>query len=199
VFWPSPAWDSVTYWSLDLETGGLDPRRDAVLAVGMVPVRSGVIPLGEGWRTLVRPEAGAISAASIRTHHLVPAEVEAAPPLAEAVAEIERRLEGAVLLVHHARLDVGFLRIAFGRCGRRWPRPRVVDTQDLLLALARNERFIDPAAGEAPPVLNLAAARRKLGLPEYQAHDALSDAVATAELFLALRRRLGARTLRDLR
>jgi DNA polymerase-3 subunit epsilon len=37
------------------------------------------------------------------------------------------------------------------------------------------------------------------GLPPYQAHDALTDAVATAELFLVLRHELGARTLRDLR
>jgi DNA polymerase III subunit epsilon len=36
-------------------------------------------------------------------------------------------------------------------------------------------------------------------LPEYQQHDALSDAVATAELFLVLRRRIEARRLRDLR
>ena len=41
-------------------------------------------------------------------------------------------------------------------------------------------------------------ARRARGLPEYQVHDALSDAVATAELFLALRMALGARTVRDL-
>jgi DNA polymerase-3 subunit epsilon len=199
VLWPSPSWEELTYWSLDLETGGLDPRRDAVLAVGMVPVRRGVIVLGEAWQTLVRPEAGAISAASIRAHQLVPSEMEGAPPLAAVLPEIERRISGTVLLVHHARLDVRFLRESFTRCRRRWPRPTVVDTEDLLLALARKQRFIDPAAGEKPPVLNLAAARRQLELPDYGAHDALTDAVAMAELFLALRRRLGARTLRDLR
>ncbi|HYQ80643.1 MAG TPA: 3'-5' exonuclease, partial [Anaeromyxobacteraceae bacterium] len=37
----SPAWDSVVYWALDLETGGLDPRTDPILAVGMVPLRQG--------------------------------------------------------------------------------------------------------------------------------------------------------------
>jgi DNA polymerase-3 subunit epsilon len=47
--------------------------------------------------------------------------------------------------------------------------------------------------------VNLAGARRNHGLPDYQAHDALTDAVATAELFLVLRKVLGARTVRDLR
>jgi DNA polymerase-3 subunit epsilon len=49
------------------------------------------------------------------------------------------------------------------------------------------------------PDLNLLAARLRLGLPDYGQHDALTDAIAAAELFLVLRRRLGAKTLRDLR
>ena len=35
VLFRSPAWDAVTYWALDLETGGLDARRDPVLAIGI--------------------------------------------------------------------------------------------------------------------------------------------------------------------
>ena len=41
--------------------------------------------------------------------------------------------------------------------------------------------------------------RRQWRLPVYPAHDALSDALATAEPFLVLRVALGARTVRDLR
>jgi DNA polymerase-3 subunit epsilon len=199
VLWPSPPWDSVVYWTLDLETGGLDPKSDALLAVGMVPVRGGAVTLRDAWQSLVRPDVGAVSSESIRTHQLVPADVQAAPPLGDVVAEVDRRVREGVLLVHNARIDVGFLRRAFERCDRSWPRPRVVDTVDLLVRLLKKQRFVDPAAGERPPVLNLSAARRELGLPDYQAHDALTDAIATAELFLVLRRRLNARTLRDLR
>jgi DNA polymerase-3 subunit epsilon len=199
VLWPSPSWDSVAYWALDLETGGLDPRRDALLAVGMVPVRGGAITLREAWQSLVLPEAGGFSAESIRAHQLVPADLASAPPLADVVDAVDQRLREGVLLVHNARIDVGFLRRAFKRCRRPWPRPRVVDTVDLLIRLLKKRRFVDPNAGERQPVLNLSAARRDLGLPEYQAHDPLTDAIATAELFLVVRRRLGARTLRDLR
>jgi DNA polymerase-3 subunit epsilon len=199
VLWPSPPWDEVVYWTLDVETGGLDPKHDALLAVGMVPVRRGAVTLRESWQSLVRPDAGAVSVESIRAHQLVPADVEAAPPLGDVVAEIDRRLREGVLLVHNSRIDVGFLRRAYQRCKRSWPRPVVVDTVDLLVRLLKLQRFVDPDAGERPPVLNLSAARRQLGLPDYHAHDALTDAIATAELFLVLRRRLNARTLRDLR
>ncbi len=201
MLWPSPAWDDATYWALDLETGGLDPHHDAIIAVGMVPIRGGTIRLGEAYETLVRPpaSAGTISAESMRAHHLVPRDVSDAPPLHQVMAAIRERLDGgAVLLVHQAAIDVRFLRQAHRVLSLRWPRPRVVDTVDLLVRAARKARFIDPDAQEHDLVLNLSSARRRLGLPDYGAHDALTDAIATAELFLVLRRTLGARRLRDL-
>jgi DNA polymerase-3 subunit epsilon len=200
VFWSSPPWDSVVYWSLDLETGGLDPKRDPILSVGMVPVERGVIRYGDAWESLVRPAlGGAISAKSIETHQLVPDEVRDAPALPDVLAAIEQRVRGGVLLVHHASIDVRFLRRAFEQCRMSWPRPQVVDTVDLLLKMVKKARFTNPDARDGDPVLNLSAARAHFGLPDYHAHDALTDAVAAAELFLVLRRRLGAKTLRDLR
>jgi DNA polymerase-3 subunit epsilon len=201
VLWPSPPWDSVTYWALDLETGGLDPRTDPVLSVGMVPIRQGSIRLGESFSSLVRPQAetGSIDPDSMRAHHLLPGDVREAPPLAEVLREVDRRLQEGALLVHQAALDVPFLRRAYKRAGLRWPSPAVVDTVVLLLKAARRARFVDPDAPEHEPELNLSKARRVLGLPDYGAHDALTDAVSAAELFLVLRKQVGARTLRDLR
>jgi DNA polymerase-3 subunit epsilon len=199
VLWPSPPWETVIYWALDLETGGFDPARDPILSVGMVPIRAGGIRLGEAWSSLVRPEGSdEINPSSIRAHHLLPGEVRDAPPVAEVLAEVDRRLREGALLVHHAPLDVGFLRRAYGRLGMRWPAPPVVDTVRLLLKAAKRARFLDPGAPALEPDLNLLAARRKLGLPDYGQHDALIDAIAAAELFLVLRRQVGAKRLRDL-
>jgi DNA polymerase III subunit epsilon len=195
----SPPWDLPTYWALDLETGGLEPRKDPILAVGMVELRGGVIRLGEHYHSLVRPaSAGAIDPESIRAHQLVWGEVRDAPPVCEVLREVDLRLRQGVLLVHQAAIDVAFLRAAYRSCGMRWPRPPVVDTVDLLVKQARKARFLRPDAPDDLPSLNLGEARHAAGLPEYQAHDALGDAVATAELLLVLRRRLGAQRLRDL-
>jgi DNA polymerase-3 subunit epsilon len=100
--------------------------------------------------------------------------------------------------VHQAAVDVRFLRHAHAVTGLRWGKPHVVDTVDLLVRLAKKARFIDPSAQDRLPNLNLSAARLRFGLPVYAAHDALVDAIAAAELFLVLRRALGARTLREL-
>ncbi len=199
MLWPSPRWDEITYWALDLETGGLDPKRDAVLAVGMLPVRAGTIRMSEAYQSLVRPQAqDAISVESVRTHQLLPGDVRNAPALGEVLREIDGRLAEGVLLVHQAAMDVRFLRNAHAAIGLPWAKPRVVDTVELLVRLAKKSRFIDPAAPDRMPNLNLSAARQRFGLPLYAAHAALTDAIATAELFLVLRRALAVRTLRDL-
>jgi DNA polymerase III subunit epsilon len=197
VIFRSPPWDSVVYWSLDLETGGLDSKKDPILAVGMVPIRGGTIRLGESWRTLVRPERGsAITPGSVQAHQLVWSELQAAPPLGRVLPQIESRLREGVLLVHYGALDVTFLKRDFDLKRVAWPDPKVVDTKRLLL---RNAQLRNPELTRDLVTLNLSRARSEYGLPDYQAHDALTDAVATAELFLALRAAVGARTLRDLR
>jgi DNA polymerase-3 subunit epsilon len=195
----SPPWDEPVYWALDLETGGLDARRDPILAVGMVPVRGGHLRLGEAYESLVRPGPGeAIHPESVRAHQLVPGDLEAAPRLAEVLAEVDRRLGGGVLLVHHRAVDVAFLEAAHRRAGARFRRPAVVDTAALLVRAAEKARRATPELPADRPSLKLSDARAARGLPPYPEHDALADAIATAELFLALRAELGARRLRDL-
>jgi DNA polymerase-3 subunit epsilon len=198
MFWFEPPWDSNIFWAVDLETGGLDPKSDPILSIGMVPIRSGSIRVGEAWTSLVRP-GGFISPASITAHHLVPADVANAPTLREALTHVDVRLRGGVLLVHQASIDVTFLKRAFTAVGMQWPRPPVVDTVDLLVKVAQRSRWLDPGAPDIDPELNLNRSRKTLGLPDYGRHDALTDAISTAELFLVLRKRLGAKRLRDLR
>jgi DNA polymerase-3 subunit epsilon len=199
MFRRSPVWNEVDYWALDLETGGLSPGRDPILAVGMVAVRQGVVRLGESYATLVRPPRDAAhSPAAVAAHHILPEEAKAGVPLVLVLPEIDRRLREAVLLVHHARIDVRFLKRAYRAMLRRWPAPKVVDTVSLIWKLASRGRFLGGVEGKPEPTFHLAEVRAELDLPAYPAHDALTDAIATAELFLALRARLGARTLREL-
>jgi DNA polymerase-3 subunit epsilon len=186
-------WEEMVYWALDLETSGLDPRRDEILAVGMVPLRVGTVRWGERFTALVRPPAERDSlGAGFAVHQLLPGEVGAGRALDEVLGEVLARLADGVLLVHFAALDVAFLAEACRRTGVAWPAPPVVDTVRLLERLASLE-YPRPA-----PSTQLAAARERLGLPPATEHDALADALATAELFLVVRRRLRAETLGEL-
>jgi DNA polymerase-3 subunit epsilon len=199
MFGRSPGWNEVDYWALDLETGGLSPGKDPILAVGMVPIRKGIIRLAETYATLVQPPREAPhSPAAVAVHHILPDEARAGLPLFLVLPEIDRRLREGVLLVHHARIDVTFLKRAHRALLRRWPAPRVVDTVALIWKLASRGRFLGGVEGKPEPTFHLGEMRSDLDLPPYPAHDALTDAIATAELFLALRARLGARRLKEL-
>ena len=193
----SPPWDSVTYWALDLETSGLEPRTDEILSVGMVPIRGGVIRYGERLYRLVRPgDLETLSAEGIGAHHILPAELASAPALERVLPEIDARLREGVLVVHQAAVDLAFLRRAWERAGLPWPRPRVVDTVRLVVRWEHRRQRFEPHP--KPFSASLPGARAALGLPAYPHHHALWDALATAELMLALRDRLGVRRVRGL-
>lgn len=194
----SPRWRELTLWALDLETTGTDAGRDAILSVGMVPIRAGVIEWGEHFYTLVKPPVfHPPSAEAMKIHHILPQEVASAPALPLALGEIAKRLSEGPLLLHYAKMDVAFLRRAFAACGRRFAPSATIDTVRLLSRLSQRLQMIQPHAEALP--MDLAKARRAMGLPRHLHHHALYDALATAELFLALRARLALKTLRQLR
>lgn len=188
-------WHEVDCWALDLEMSGLDRRRDVIVAAGMVPVRGRAVRLGEGFASLVRPD-GPVGTSGIAAHHILPSELAGAPGLGAVLGEIDRRLDGSVLVVHVGAIDLPFLRRAHRQAGVRWPAPPVVDTLALLQRHERHRFVHEPAEGGVPA--GLAAARAMVGLPAHDSHDAFADAVATAELLLVLAHRLGARTVDDL-
>lgn len=195
---PSTPVSAVDFLALDLETTGLDPRRDHVLSVGWVPVTGGEVVLRGAFEATVRPPDGVDVGHSATVHGLTDDAVASAPALADVLPDVLAALHGRVLVAHHAPLELGFLtRAARATYGSRLPLT-AIDT------LAVQHRLVVGNHGEVPPgVLRLDAARHRFGLPRYPAHRAVTDAIATGELLLAqvaeLTHRLGTEpTLSDL-
>lgn len=195
---PSTPVSAVDFLALDLETTGLDPRRDHVLSVGWVPLTGTEVVLHGAFESRIRPPAGVAVGESATVHGLTDDAVADAPSLDEVLPEVLAALHGRVLLAHHAPIELGFLaRAARAVYGARLPLT-AVDT------LALQHRLVVGRHGEvAPGALRLDAARRHFGLPRYSAHRAVTDAIATGELLLAqlaeLAHRLGREpTLSDL-
>lgn len=170
--------------AVDVETTGLDPRRDRLVAVGWVPVDGDRVDLAGARRYVVLGDDPG-SAADI--HGLTTADLAAGTPLAEVLAALREALSGRALLAHHADFDVRFLRAAHRSLHRRLPRAPVVCTLTLQRRLLRADHL-----DEWPPgALRLWQARERYGLLPGAPHDALGDAVACAELFLGQRAELG--------
>jgi DNA polymerase III subunit epsilon len=177
-------WRAVPYSVLDIETTGLEVGSDALLAIGLIEIEEGQVRLDRRWETLVRPPAHApLRPDAVAVTGLLRGDTAGAPPLDAVLPELLSRLGGRVLVVHMAEVDVAFLNRALRQqygIGLRGP---VLDTARLALALHGDERFLGGNGQE--PALQLAALCERLGLPTYTAHDALGDAITTAQLFLA--------------
>lgn len=176
---PETAVGEVDLLALDLETTGLDPATDQILAAGWVPLRGGLIDLAGAGAVVVAADGEVGVSATV--HGLTDDVVATGVPLAEALEAMLGALTGRVLVAHHARLEVGFLRAACEQLG--WGRfvAPVVDTMEVQRALVTSVHRADPPPGS----LRLWAARSRYGLPAYRAHDPLVDALSCAELLLA--------------
>ena len=168
--------------AVDVETTGLTPGRDQLVSVGWVPVTGRVIDLSGARHFLV---AGAEVGDSATLHGVTDDDIARdGVDLADILDELDRALEGRALLAHFAQMETGFLDHAYKRVrgtGRRFRAGEVVDT--FVLERRHMERMGTYPRGED---LRLARVRQRYGLPAYGNHDALTDAIACAELYLAL-------------
>ncbi|GAA1388687.1 exonuclease domain-containing protein [Luteococcus peritonei] len=186
--------------AVDVETTGLDPATDRLLSIGFVPVDGPAIALGGAGHLVLRQgdgvgqEAGVGQSATI--HRITDDQLAQGMEAAEALGQLLQALAGRVLLAHHAAMETGFLQRAVEQVfGHRIEIP-AVDTLQLQYRLLTKGFDDEPPPGS----LRLWAARDQYGLPHYQAHEALTDALACAELYLAQVSELGWQsTLKQLR
>ena len=175
------SWRAVEFASLDFETTGLDYGKDAIVSFGVVPVRRGRVVVGEAVHQLVVPEIPS-SPTSMRIHRILPQDLADAPSQEVARERLRGCLEGRFLLAWFAQVEIAFLTRMFGGRARVWAR-RTVDVRELAIELE----------GEKPDVrYSLTSAAERYGVPVANPHEALDDALVTAQLFLVLASRLEA-------
>lgn len=176
--------------ALDIETTGLDAATADMLSVGWVIVRDGRVMLDTADACIVRPREGVGKSASV--HGLTDTIVLAGLDWGVVLDRIVSLMCGRILVVHHAGLDKALLdRMCLKRYGVRFLVP-FVDTLDLELRRRRRKHHLEPANS-----LRLSDLRGEYGLPRYLAHDCLVDAIATAELLIAMAAHRGATKLGD--
>lgn len=179
---PKTPWREARYVAVDLETTGLDPRRDEIVSYAAIPVDDARLIVGEAKTTLVRPRQMP-PPETIRIHGLRRGDLADAPPLTEVLDLILASLTGRVLVAHAAWVERGFLATALRPAGVGLAKP-VLDTA----ALAGH--VLGPRARPEGRALPLAEAATALGLPVHRPHVAEGDALTTAQVFLALATRL---------
>lgn len=178
--------------AIDLETTGLDPARDRILSVGFVPVDGDAIALGGARHVLICPDEASSVGASATVHGITDDALAVGMGLQEALEITLEALQGRVLLAHYARVEVEFIARACQQVFGATPVFPVADTMQLGHDLVLHRHGAVPRGA-----LRLWALRRRFGLPTYKTHHALGDALACAELYLALTAELGLTKARE--
>ena len=171
--------DNLAILAVDFETTGLDAKQDKLLSVGFVTLKQQQISLNSSYHQIIKTQAQ-LEESNVIIHHITDSQKEQGQELTTVVEALLKALAGKVMLVHFARIEKQFLTEACLELYGMAPMLPIIDT----LALAKRQLDKRDVAYD-PSELRLANLRNKYQLPEHHAHNALNDAIATAELFMA--------------
>ncbi|MGA7988087.1 MAG: helicase C-terminal domain-containing protein [Candidatus Dormiibacterota bacterium] len=156
--------------AFDLETTGLSPRSDRILEIGAVRYDEALRPLDQ-LQVVVDPQIP-IPLAIQRLCGITDEDVRGAPPPLEAATQLAEFCGDAALIAHGGTFDLLFLRALLSESfGARL----IFDTLDLARIL------LPTYESHSLPLLS-----RRLGITHERPHRALSDALATGDLFRVL-------------
>jgi len=120
------------------------------------------------------------SAESMRIHGILPKDLAHAQPFSVAGQTLRLALGGRFLLAWFASVEIGFLGRLYGRRPRSWVR-RTIDVRQMAIELEHLDQDVRQS---------LSSAAERYGVPVANPHEALDDAMVTAQLFLVLATRL---------
>jgi DNA polymerase-3 subunit epsilon len=166
---------STRFLVVDCEMSGLDAKTCQLLSIGWVMIERGRIVNASARHILVHADRGAGDSSKI--HGLMDSSLAGANSVAAVLILLIQQMQGTVLVFHHAPLDIRFLQNAANenfRCPMLFP---YIDT------MAIEKRRIHLQGKETG--LRLAQCRERYGLVTGAQHNAMADAIATAELLLA--------------
>lgn len=179
-----PAWPEARVLVMDLEMTGLNAREDSIISAGWVVIDKGRIELSQAGYQYFQPTALMASdvADSAHIHLITDRQLEQeGQPLSLWLQRLHADLAADRWVFHHAPLDMAFLKVYSDRLDIALPSVPVEDT------LVLEQKRFSELSLESQSQLSLNACRARHHLPAYRQHHALSDALATAELYLALK------------
>lgn len=177
------------YVVVDVESSGLNIKKDRLIAIGAIAVVNGKIPLGDGI-DIVLQQALVSGKDNILIHGIGgTAQREGIPP-AEALLTFLEYLGKDSLVAFHANFDEAMIKRALKtflglRFDHVWTDLAYISPA-LYPQSTRGKRSLDDWMAH-------------FGIANYARHSALADAIATAELMLALTGRMKEKAIRNMR
>ncbi|MDR9827172.1 3'-5' exonuclease [Vibrio sp. FNV 38] len=168
----------------DFETTGLDSEEDLILSIGWVEMVNNKIDLATSKHLFINSDSQ-IKPETAVINHITPQMLSDGVSIHDAMMSFFEAAAGKIVVAHGCVVEQSFMERYLARQYHTPEFPLIwIDTLHLEKALAKainQDSDID---------LTLSSTRTRYGLPEYQTHNALADAVSTAELLLAIVKRI---------
>lgn len=180
--WPAPDCpvSEAPLLALDFELDGLR-EGSHLLQAGWVPFCGRSIRMAEAVAIDIRSDAR-LDEKAVTIHGIGEQRAARGEPVAEVIAALIAALGGRIMVAHAAAIERSALQVTarklFG-----------ADLPIRQICTLTIERHLHPDLA-APDAYRLMTCRKRYGLPDYAAHDALTDALAAAELLQAQLTRL---------
>ncbi|WP_339462588.1 3'-5' exonuclease [Pseudomonas sp. EA_105y_Pfl2_R69] len=161
---------------LDLETSGLNMRRDQVLSIGAVVIENGAIDLSRQFECTLQREGHRASASTL-IHGIAPSEIANGVEPVEALLNFMEFVGDSPLLAFHAEFDQRMLARALKQSLGYRLRHAFFDVAEIAPLVCPQAKLNHAGLDDWT---------RHFGLQVQQRHHASADALATAELALIL-------------
>ncbi|TKB00818.1 3'-5' exonuclease [Alteromonas portus] len=175
---------NTSFVAVDLELTSLNPSTTQITSVGYVSGRGGCIDLSSCGYHVINTTADLGQSPVI--HRLTLDILKKGEALDEALHAFAPHIKQQVLIFHNAKLDLTALNSAFKQCAMPKMDVVYVDTLQLALYQLNKQHQVLPSNSAT-----LSVCRQRLDLPAFNEHNALDDALATHQLFLAQLSELG--------
>lgn len=197
---PDTPLNQAPYVIFDTELTGLKPKKDSIVSIGAVKMEGNRINLGDTYYRLVEPRTK-LTGSSVVIHGITPTEVSTWPSIDRLLPEFLDYCGSAIAVGHVVSIDLTFLNHDMKRIyGAPFPNP-AVDTYALYRWLRKKEEQVCSYYDAVADISSLYALAEKYGISVNGAHNALSDAFVTAQLFqrfLSMLPQYGIATVGDL-
>ncbi|WP_435237087.1 3'-5' exonuclease [Psychromonas sp. PT13] len=176
----------IEFVALDFETTGLDSEQNSIISIGLVPFNLNRIFCKQAKSWYINPQDN-LKENTVIIHGITHSDLKGAPDLKRILEQLLDELAGKVVVVHYRRIERDFfdsnLRALINE-GIIFP---LIDTMQIECNLerAKTRGIINWLLRKKMQSIRLANSRLRYNLPTYSPHDALTDAIATAELLQA--------------
>lgn len=165
--------------AVDFETTGLNSQSDEIISMGFCPIVENHIQLADCTQVLVKPK-NQLKKESVAIHRLTDDNVSQGKTAEDALLDFLKLTHGKVIVAHHHSIERKFIQALAIQILGTPIQLNMIDT--CIFAKTRMQHRNQVIGSNSLRLFNL---RKNYGLPQYNAHSALEDAIATAELLLA--------------